>query len=64
MKRKCQRPNELKRNARFFAAWGQLLMLMREEISTYEENEAVECLEDMITQVHSFFVIELLNAQK
>lgn len=42
----------------FFGAAGQMLILLRDEISKLEEKEAVDTLQDLINQVANFFLAE------
>lgn len=45
----------------FFGAWGQLLLVMRDDITTLEEDEAIEKLKDMNTQVLIYFTNAHMN---
>ena len=42
----------------FFGASGQMLILLRDELSKLEENKAMETLQDLINQVGNFFLAE------
>jgi len=39
----------------FFGAWGQMLMLLKHDVSELSEDSAIEVLEDMTEQVLKFF---------
>lgn len=47
---------EMKRT--FMGAWGQALVVMRDDLSAMEEDNAVEVLQDMFDQVGNFFIAE------
>lgn len=40
----------------FFGAWGQLLFLLRDEISQLENEAAVDQVQGMLNQVGNFFL--------
>ncbi len=40
----------------FYAASGQMLLLLRDEISKLDEDEAMAAFEDMMSQVQNFFL--------
>lgn len=40
----------------FYGASGQMLLLLRDEISKLEEDEAMAAFEDMMNQVQNFFL--------
>lgn len=42
----------------FFGASGQMLILLRDEVSKLEEEEAIHLLQDMLNQVSNFFLAE------
>ena len=42
----------------FFGASGQMLILLRDELSKLEEEKAMETLQDLINQVGNFFLAE------
>jgi len=42
----------------FFGASGQMLILLRDELSKLEEDKAMETLQDLINQVGNFFLDE------
>ena len=42
----------------FFGASGQMLILLRDELSKLEEEKAMETLQDLINQVGNFFFAE------
>lgn len=42
----------------FFGASGQMLILLRDELSKLEEDKAMETLQDLINQVGNFFLSE------
>lgn len=42
----------------FFGASGQMLILLRDELSKLEEDKAMETLQDLINQVGNFFLAE------
>lgn len=42
----------------FFGASGQMLILLRDELSKLEEEKAIETLQDLINQVANFFLAE------
>lgn len=42
----------------FFGASGQMLILLRDELSKLEEEKAMETLQDLINQVSNFFLAE------
>ena len=42
----------------FFGASGQILILLRDELSKLEEDKAMETLQDLINQVGNFFLAE------
>lgn len=42
----------------FFGASGQMLILLRDELSKLEEVKAMETLQDLINQVGNFFLAE------
>lgn len=42
----------------FFGASGQMLILLRDELSKLEEEKAMETLQDLINQVGNFFLSE------
>lgn len=42
----------------FFGASGQMLILLRDELSKIEEEKAMETLQDLINQVGNFFLAE------
>jgi len=42
----------------FFGASGQILILLRDELSKLEEEKAMETLQDLINQVGNFFLAE------
>ena len=42
----------------FFGASGQMLILLRDELSKLEEAKAMETLQDLINQVGNFFLAE------
>jgi len=42
----------------FFGASGQMLILLRDELSKLEEEKAMETLQDLINQVGDFFLAE------
>lgn len=42
----------------FFGASGQMLILLRDEISELEENKGIQVLEGLISQVVNFFLAE------
>ena len=42
----------------FFGASGQMLILLRDELSKLEEEKAMETLQDLINQVANFFLAE------
>lgn len=46
----------------FFGACGQLLILLRDDVGELEENEAVEVMDDMISQVGNFWANEIISA--
>lgn len=39
----------------YYAACGQMLLLMRDDIALLDENDGVNALQDMLNQVHIFF---------
>lgn len=45
----------------FFGACGQMLVLLREDVSQLNEDEAIKVLENMNNQVYSFWVNENIN---
>lgn len=47
---------ELKRA--FIASWGQALVMLREDLSELEEDDAIDTLENMNAQVLNFFLAE------
>lgn len=42
----------------FFGAFGQAIMVMRDEVSAQDEDAAVETLQDIMNQVQDFFLAE------
>lgn len=42
----------------FFGASGQMIILLRDELSKLEEDKAMETLQDLINQVGNFFLAE------
>ena len=42
----------------FFGASGQMLILLRDELSKLEEEKAMKTLQDLINQVGNFFLAE------
>ena len=40
----------------FMAACGQMLLLLRDEVSDMEEEQAAEIFQDMLQQVHDYFM--------
>lgn len=40
----------------FYGAWGQLLILMRDGISTHEEEEGINIMQAMLNQVAEFWI--------
>lgn len=40
----------------FFAAWGQCLLWLRDDLSTLPESKSIPVLEDMTKQVTDFFL--------
>lgn len=42
----------------FFGASGQIIILLRDELSKLEDEKAVETMQDMINQVVKFFMKE------
>jgi hypothetical protein len=42
----------------FFGASGQILILLRDELSKLEEEKAMETLQDLLNQVGNFFLSE------
>lgn len=42
----------------FFGASGQMLILLRDELSKLEEEKAMETMQDLINQVYNFFLAE------
>lgn len=42
----------------FFGASGQMLILLRDELSKLEEEKAMETLQDLLNQVGNFFLAE------
>ncbi len=42
----------------FFGVGGQMLILLRDELSKLEEEKAMETLQDLINQVGNFFLAE------
>lgn len=42
----------------FFGAFGQAILLMRDEVAAQEEDVAVETLQDLMQQVQDFFLSE------
>ena len=42
----------------FYGASGQMLILLRDELSKLEEDKAMETLQDLINQVGNFFLAE------
>lgn len=42
----------------FFGASGQMLILLRDELSKLEEEKAMETLQDLLNQVNNFFLSE------
>lgn len=42
----------------FFGASGQMLILLRDELSKLEEEKAMETLQDLINQVGNYFLAE------
>lgn len=42
----------------FFGACGQMLMLLRDDLSKLSEDNAIKTLEQMTTQVGNFFMAE------
>ena len=40
----------------FYGASGQMLLILRDEISKLEEDEAIAAFEDMMNQVQNFFL--------
>lgn len=42
----------------FFGASGQMLILLRDELSKLDEEKAMETLQDLINQVGNFFLAE------
>ena len=42
----------------FFGSSGQMLILLRDELSKLEEEKAMETLQDLINQVGNFFLAE------
>lgn len=43
----------------FYAAWGQLLMLLQNDIVELPEEKSVEILDDMIDEIGQFFLNEV-----
>lgn len=43
----------------FFGASGQMLLLLRDDLSELEEEKAMETLQDLINQVNNFFLSEM-----
>lgn len=43
----------------FFAACGQMLLLLRDDIPQYKADKAIEILENMTMQVKSFWEVEV-----
>jgi hypothetical protein len=42
----------------FYGACGQILVLLREDIADLDEDKAIHTLEDMFSQVNSFWIKE------
>jgi len=42
----------------FYGAFGQAIMVMRDEVSEQDENAAVESLQNMMEQIQDFFLSE------
>jgi len=49
---------EIQLRQTFFGASGQMLILLRDELSKLEEEKAMETLQDLINQVGNFFLAE------
>ena len=47
----------------FMAAWGQLLILQKDEVSQLKDNDAVDSLESMFQQINNYWRDKVL-AQK
>lgn len=45
----------------FFGASGQMLLLLRDEVTKLDEDKAVEAFRDMIGQVSRFFISEAIK---
>lgn len=45
----------------FFGACGQMLVLLRDDVSELEDDKAIETLENMDNQVNSFWVNEAVS---
>jgi hypothetical protein len=45
----------------FYGAVGQILILLKEDISQFEEDEAIEILQAMLNQVGDFFLADSKN---
>lgn len=45
----------------FFAAWGQLLLVLRDEVSEFNEDDGVEILEQMKNEVMAFWEKEAMT---
>lgn len=45
----------------FYGSWGQLLILLREDIADLKVSEGIEALEDMKNQVASFWMQQIEN---
>ena len=48
----------IERKRTFMAAWGQSLLLMRDEVAVLEEDKGVEILAAMLTQLQVFWMNE------
>ena len=43
----------------FFGACGQILLVLRDDVSEFDEDKAVEIFSNMLNQVSDFFIKEL-----
>ena len=56
LKKEEMHPIQLQETKRaFFGAWGQLLALMKDDVSALPDEEAVKVLQDMLNQVFNFW---------
>lgn len=42
----------------FFGACGQILLILRDDVSEFDEDKAIEIMQNMLNQVSDFFIKE------